>query len=92
VEDAVFAAAAGDTVGPVRDPLGTHVLVVEEVRPARTLSLDEARESITEWLAAPARRRAFTTWLDLRAAEQVRLAPGYEHPGDPGQPDNTHRH
>ena len=22
----------------------------------------------------------------------VRLAPGYEHPGDPRQPDNTHRH
>lgn len=92
VEDAVFTAAMGETVGPVRDPLGTHVVVVEEVRPARTLPLAEAQESITEWLLAPARRRAFTAWLDRRAAEQVRLAPGYEHPGDPSQPDNTHRH
>jgi [acyl-carrier-protein] S-malonyltransferase len=92
VEDAVFAAAAGETAGPVRDPLGTHVLVVEEVRPARVVPLAEARESITEWLLAPARRRAFTAWLDLHAAQRVRLAPGYEHPGDPGQPDNTHRH
>jgi [acyl-carrier-protein] S-malonyltransferase len=92
VEDAVFAAAAGETVGPVRDPLGVHTLVVEEVRPARVRPLAEVRESITEWLLAAARRRAFTAWLDLRMAEQVTLAPGYEHPGDPAQPDNTHRH
>jgi [acyl-carrier-protein] S-malonyltransferase len=92
VEDAVFAAAAGETVGPVRDPLGTHVVVVEEVRPARVVPLAEARESIIRWLRAPARRRAFTAWLDVRAAQRVRLAPGYEHPGDPEQPDNTHRH
>jgi [acyl-carrier-protein] S-malonyltransferase len=92
VEDAVFAAQVGDTVGPVRDPLGTHTLVVAEVRPERVRSLDEVRESITEWLLAAARRRAFTAWLDERMAAQVRLAPGYEHPGDPNQPDNTHRH
>jgi [acyl-carrier-protein] S-malonyltransferase len=92
VEDAVFAAVAGETVGPVRDPLGAHTVVVEEVRPARVRPLDEVRESITEWLLATTRRRAFTAWLDLRVAEQVTLAPGYEHPGDPAQPDNTHRH
>ncbi|HYQ61804.1 peptidylprolyl isomerase [Actinophytocola sp.] len=92
VEDAVFAAEAGDTVGPVRDPLGTHTLVLEEVRPARVRPLDEVRESITAWLTAAARRRAFTAWLDERMAARVRLAPGYEHPGDPDQPDNTHRH
>ncbi|KKB97156.1 malonyl CoA-ACP transacylase, partial [Mycobacterium nebraskense] len=34
----------------------------------------------------------FRVWLDARRAELVRLAPGYEHPGDPRQPDNTHRH
>jgi [acyl-carrier-protein] S-malonyltransferase len=31
-------------------------------------------------------------WLDARCAALVSLAPGYEHPGDPRQPDNTHRH
>jgi [acyl-carrier-protein] S-malonyltransferase len=92
VEDAVFAAAAGDTVGPVRDPLGTHTLVVEEVRPARVRPLAEVREAITGRLVVAARRRAFTAWLDRRVAARVRLAPGYEHPGDPHQPDNTHRH
>jgi [acyl-carrier-protein] S-malonyltransferase len=92
VEAAVFAAAAGDTVGPVRDPLGTHTVVVEEVRPARVRPLAEVRDEITAHLVAGARRRAFTAWLDRHAAVDVALAPGFEHPGDPGQPDNTHRH
>lgn len=43
-------------------------------------------------LLGAARRRAFRLWLDARCAETVRLAAGYEHPGDPRQPDNTHRH
>jgi [acyl-carrier-protein] S-malonyltransferase len=43
-------------------------------------------------LRGAARRRAFRLWLDGRRAALVELAPGYEHPGDPRQPDNTHRH
>lgn len=43
-------------------------------------------------LRGAARRRAFRIWLDQRRAALVELAPGYEHPGDPRQPDNTHRH
>ena len=43
-------------------------------------------------LRGAARRRAFRVWLDARCAALVELAPGYEHPGDPRQPDNTHRH
>jgi [acyl-carrier-protein] S-malonyltransferase len=92
VEDAVFAAEVGAVVGPVRDPLGVHTLVVEEVRPAGVRTLGEVREQIAAGLLAAARRRAFTAWLDGCMARQVRLAPGYEHPGDPNQPDNTHRH
>ncbi|MFI7677093.1 peptidylprolyl isomerase [Actinophytocola sp. NPDC049390] len=92
VEEAVFAAGAGDTVGPVRDPLGTHTVLVEEVRPARTRTLAEARDEITAHLLAGARRQAFTIWLDQHVAAAVELAPGFEHPGDPNQPDNTHRH
>ena len=92
VEDAVFAARAGEVVGPIRSPLGTHTFEVVEVRPARTRSLAEAAPSIEAHLLSAARRRAFTAWLDTRAAAGVRLAPGFEHPGDPRQPDNTHRH
>jgi [acyl-carrier-protein] S-malonyltransferase len=54
--------------------------------------LDVVRPLIVAHLRAAARRRAFRRWLDGRRAELVRLAPGFEHPGDPRQPDNTHRH
>jgi len=47
---------------------------------------------VADHLRGAARRRAFRLWLDARCAELVELAPGYEHPGDPRQPDNTHSH
>src|ERR1700722_1359495 len=54
--------------------------------------LAQVRSRIAEHLRSAARRRAFRVWLDQRRADLVRLAHGYEHPGDPRQPDNTHRH
>jgi [acyl-carrier-protein] S-malonyltransferase len=60
-------------------------------RPASP-ALEEVRSVIADHLLAAARRRAFRVWLDARRAALVELAPGYEHPGDPRQPDNTHRH
>ncbi|MFD0574323.1 hypothetical protein ACFQ0T_40220 [Kitasatospora gansuensis] len=39
-----------------------------------------------------ARRIAFVRWLDRARAERLTLVPGLEHPGDPAQPDNHHRH
>ncbi|MEK1154837.1 malonyl CoA-ACP transacylase, partial [Mycobacterium ulcerans] len=54
--------------------------------------LERVRDAIAEHLLGAARRRAFRVWLDGRRAALVQLAPGYEHPGDPRQPDNTHRH
>jgi len=89
---AVFGAGAGEVVGPVRDAVGTHRVLVVEVLPGRTLGVDEVREDVRARLLLGARRRAFTAWLDRRLAESVRLVAGFEHPGDPGQPDNTHRH
>lgn len=56
--------------------------------PARFAHASDVREH----LLAAARRHAFRVWLDERRAALVDLAPGYEHPGDPRQPDNTHRH
>ncbi|MCW2552891.1 MAG: fabD2 [Mycobacterium sp.] len=55
-------------------------------------TLEDVRTDIAEHLLAVARRREFRRWLDARSAELVELAPGYEHPGDPRQPDNTHKH
>ncbi|MDZ4269114.1 MAG: malonyl CoA-ACP transacylase [Mycobacterium sp.] len=55
-------------------------------------ALDEVRPLVTAHLLAAARRREYRRWLDSRCADVVALAQGYEHPGDPRQPDNTHRH
>ncbi|MDT5338352.1 MAG: [acyl-carrier-protein] S-malonyltransferase [Mycobacterium sp.] len=55
-------------------------------------TLDDVRPDIAEHLLAVARRREFRRWVDARCADLVHLAPGYEHPGDPRQPDNTHKH
>lgn len=60
--------------------------------PVPAPSLDAVRPAIHAHLRAAARRRAFREWLDARWDGLVELAPGYEHPGDPRQPDNTHRH
>ncbi len=54
--------------------------------------LEQVRSAIADHLRGAARRRAFRVWLDARRAALVQLAAGYEHPGDPRQPDNTHRH
>jgi [acyl-carrier-protein] S-malonyltransferase len=70
------------------DPDGRGWRTPADVAPA----LDQVRGAIAEHLRAAARRRAFRVWLDERRAQLVSLAPGYEHPGDPRQPDNTHRH
>ena len=53
------------------------------MRPARVRPLAEVAPEIAARLLAAARRRAFTAWLDGHAAARVRLAPGFEHPGDP---------
>ncbi|WP_035803108.1 DUF7158 domain-containing protein [Kitasatospora mediocidica] len=43
-------------------------------------------------LRACAQRIAFVRWLDRARAERLTLVEGLEHPGDPFQPDNHHRH
>lgn len=72
---------------------GTHSRAADgwRDRPVPT-ALADVRPAIAEHLLAAARRREFRRWLDARRAELVVLAPGYEHPGDPRQPDNTHKH
>jgi [acyl-carrier-protein] S-malonyltransferase len=61
-------------------------------RVASEPELAEVRPLIAEHLRGATRRRRFRMWLDQRRADLVWLAPGYEHPGDPRQPDNTHKH
>lgn len=70
------------------DVTDTDVTDYERRNPGRFAS----RDDLAAHLRAAARRRAFRLWLASRTAELVWLAPGYEHPGDPRQPDNTHQH
>jgi hypothetical protein len=44
------------------------------------------------YLLEAAQRQAFARWLDDLRAKKVKLVPGFEHPGDPRQPDNHHKH
>jgi [acyl-carrier-protein] S-malonyltransferase len=75
--------AAGD--GQVRD-------YYERNRDRYPGAYAEARAEIAARLGAAERERRFARWLDERFAALVRLAPGFEHPGDPRHPDATHRH
>jgi [acyl-carrier-protein] S-malonyltransferase len=79
------AAPPGTRVGPIRSGLGWHfaTVVATDVRPV---------EPAPKGSIDPARPAAFNRWLDQRRRALVTHAPGFEHPGDPSQPDNTHRH
>jgi [acyl-carrier-protein] S-malonyltransferase len=78
--------------GPVHSGLGWHRLVVDAVLPAGPVPYEQARPEIEAELTARATQLAFVRWLDRAAADRIRLAPGFEHPADPRQPDATHRH
>ncbi|GAA2278320.1 MULTISPECIES: DUF7158 domain-containing protein [Kitasatospora] len=73
--------------------------------PGVTVSVDGWKATLLTERAAPvapsdpapelleaARRIAFVRWLDHARAHRLQLVPGLEHPGDPAQPDNHHRH
>lgn len=77
---------------PVRFAEPTAAVTGWRTAAAEVPPLESVRPLIVDHLRGAARRRAFRLWLDSRRAELVRLAEGYEHPGDPRQPDNTHRH
>ncbi|MDP7703911.1 MULTISPECIES: malonyl CoA-ACP transacylase [unclassified Mycobacterium] len=87
--DDVAAYHARNPLRFARSQAGSHGW---RVPPDAAPPLEEVRSAISHHLLAAARRRAFRVWLDARRAALVQLAPGYEHPGDPRQPDNTHRH
>jgi [acyl-carrier-protein] S-malonyltransferase len=82
----------GRIAGPLRTRFGWHLLAVDAVLPAGPLPYAEVRDRIAAALLDRRRQAAFARWLDAEVAGRVRLATGFEHPADPGQPDATHRH
>lgn len=73
-------------LGPAGSSLGWHVIAVDQVR--EVALADDNAESNEQ----SDRRRAFLRWLVGAMAARVVAAPGFEHPGDPRQPDNHHQH
>lgn len=91
--------AAGVLTDPLARAVYAHVTAGVDVDPEavadyhrRNPGRFSSDAALADHLRGAARRRAFRLWLERRRAELVQLAPGYEHPGDPRQPDNTHRH
>ncbi|AUY52799.1 hypothetical protein [Streptomyces sp. CB01881] len=65
---------------------GWTAALVAVARPA------DDRPDARSVVRAAARRSAFVRWLDHERAHRLTLVQGLEHPGDPAQPDNHHRH
>jgi [acyl-carrier-protein] S-malonyltransferase len=85
-------AAAGPAPALVRTELGWHLVAVDAVLPAGPVPYADVRAQLAATLTDRARQTAFARWLDTAIATRTRLAPGYEHPADPANPDATHRH
>ncbi len=70
VANAVFSAAKGAVIGPIRSDLGWHVVKVEDIRGASGRTLAQARGEIAELLAANKRKEALAD-LVARVEEQI---------------------
>jgi hypothetical protein len=92
LEDAIFAAAVGATVGPIRTELGWHVARVEGATPPSVVPYGEARPAIQAELITAARSRAFDAWLEGRRMALAVIEPAFAHPGDPVHGMPSHRH
>jgi [acyl-carrier-protein] S-malonyltransferase len=92
LEDAIFGAAPGALVGPIKSELGWHAARVDEATEESMVPLAEARREIEAELLRAARLVAFDEWLGGRRRALARLAPGFEHPGLPGHGSSSHRH
>jgi [acyl-carrier-protein] S-malonyltransferase len=92
LEDAVFAAAPGDVVGPFELEQGWAAARLLAIAPASGGTFEEARSSIETELLAVARARAFDDWVAMRRAQLSVVEPDWEHPGHPVHGLPQHRH
>ncbi len=63
-EEAAFAAAPGDVVGPVRTQVGWHVILVEERVAGQVVAADQAEQQLREQLYEEEMERAFRRYID----------------------------
>jgi peptidyl-prolyl cis-trans isomerase D len=71
VADAAFAVAQGGVAGPVRSPLGWHVLQVEKVEQVAAKTLDQARAELATEIGA---RKLAQTLTNLRQSIEDGIA------------------
>lgn len=71
--DAVFQLPAGGVSRPIETPLGWHVIRVGEIQPARTRTLDEAKDELTQ---GAAREKAVDALYKLANRVEDALAGG----------------
>jgi [acyl-carrier-protein] S-malonyltransferase len=92
LEDAIFGAAPGSIVGPIRTEHGWHVARVEDISAPSVVPYAEARSAIEAELLTAARSRAFDAWLESRRAALAVVEREFAHPGDPIHGMPSHRH
>ena len=92
LEDAIFGAALGAIVGPIRTEHGWHVARVEDISAPSVVPYAEARSAIEAELLTAARSRAFDAWLESRRKALAVVEPEFAHPGDPVHGMPSHRH
>ncbi|HEV2075039.1 MAG TPA: peptidyl-prolyl cis-trans isomerase, partial [Thermoleophilaceae bacterium] len=89
-DEAVFDAEPGELVGPVETELGFYVFEVTDVQPARSQSLEEASEAITEILRQEQQQEVladFQESFEERVREKTTCAEGFVVPGCGNGPD-----
>jgi parvulin-like peptidyl-prolyl isomerase len=78
-DKAAFGADKGDVVGPVKSPLGWHVLQVTDVTPAKEQGLDDVKDQISQMLSSQLVNEAWTDWLKKAKDEaEIEYAAGYD--------------
>jgi len=84
--NAAFAAAKGDTFGPVQTKNGWHVGLVVDITPGHPVTLAEVHDKLRDTLVAEAQLTAWRNYL----AERIRTAPACyakdNRPADPKAP------
>jgi peptidyl-prolyl cis-trans isomerase C len=73
-EDAAFGLQPGEISEPVTTPFGLHLIKVEERQPERSVSEDEAREQIKEYLLKVKQQQAVDNEIrNLRTVAQIEI-------------------